>query len=219
MLTVLPSLGSDTFGTARYNAILASVNFGHLFQVVSSYWLLHHSHHTKLGLLPLLEARERARRGHNLGIVTRLFSPPARKYSLIVDRDGTVLPRQSEVLHQALSVLVHAIAPVAFAGYAVAALRADNGTDRALQTSLVAQALASVAGYLAIVVYFSGLVQTSRTVFGIGSNLLNKLCCVALITQDLGGHTAAACTSRRAGWLLRCIDVASYAAGRRVRSW
>ena len=97
-----------------------------------------------------------------------------------------MLPRQSEVLHQALSVLVHAIAPVAFAGYAVAALRADNGTDRALQTSLVAQALASVAGYLAIAVYFSGLVHTSRTVFGIGSNLLNKLCCVSLITQDLG---------------------------------
>lgn len=122
----------------------------------------------------------------DLGIAARLFSPPARKYSLIVDRDGTVLPRQSEVLHQALSVLVHAIAPVAFAGYAVAALRADNGTDRALQTSLVAQALASVAGYLAIAVYFSGLVHTSRTVFGIGSNLLNKLCCVSLITQDLG---------------------------------
>ena len=143
------------FGTARYNAILASVNLGHLFQVVPSYWLLHHSHHTKLGSLPLLEARERARRGRqtdgDLGIATRLFSPPARKYSLIVDRDGTVLPRQSEVLHQALSVLVHAIAPVAFAGYAVAALRADNGTDRALQTSLVAQALASLAGYLAIV--------------------------------------------------------------------
>ena len=51
---------------------------------------------------------------------------------------------------QALNLLVHAIAPLAFAGYLVAALRGGDAADAALRRSLAAQAAASLAGYLAV---------------------------------------------------------------------
>jgi hypothetical protein len=77
------------FGSHRFNLVLAAVNAGHLFQVTPSYWLLHQSHHTKLGSLPLREARQRAKQARqtdgDLGIATRLFSPPARKYRLLLE--------------------------------------------------------------------------------------------------------------------------------------
>ena len=142
------------FGSARFNGLLAACNLGHAFQVVPSYWLLHHSHHTRLGSLPLIEARERAKRGRqtdgDLGIATRLFSPPARKYRLVRDEEGAVLPRQSEAFHQAMSVVVHAIAPIAFAGYVGAALRTDRTADPALRRSLALQASAQLLGYCGV---------------------------------------------------------------------
>ena len=142
------------FGSARYNLALAAANIGHCFQVLPSYWLLHHSHHTKLGTLPLVEARDRAKRGRqtdgDLGIATRLFSPPSHKYALVRDREGNVLRRQSEALHQALNLVVHALAPVSFAGYAYAALRTGGDAEATLRRSLAIQASASLAGYLAV---------------------------------------------------------------------
>jgi hypothetical protein len=54
------------FGSARYNAALAVVNVGTVFGVLPSYWLLHASHHIKLGAYTLTEARERARRDRPL---------------------------------------------------------------------------------------------------------------------------------------------------------
>jgi len=145
---------AGSFGTVRFNSILAAVNVFHAFQILPSYWVMHHSHHTRLGTLPLVEARDRAKRGRqtdgDLGIATRGFSPPARKYRLILDRTGVELPRQNEAVHQVLSVVVHAIAPIAFTGYAVAALRTDSDADPAVRRSLVVQASASLLGYLAV---------------------------------------------------------------------
>jgi len=164
------------FGTARFNALLAGVNVGHVFQVVPSYWLLHHSHHTRLGSLPLLEARERARRGRqtdgDLGIATRLFSPPARKYRLVLDRSGAELPRQGEGEHQLLNLLVHAAAPLAFAGYVAAALRADDGegASAALRRSLALQAGAQLACYICVAAYCSLAHSAAPLAFYLGSS-------------------------------------------------
>ena len=140
-------------GSAKFNAALAIANAGHLFQVIPSYWIMHASHHTKLGTLPLREARHRAQRNEptdgDLGIATRLFSPPARRYNLVLERESEdVLPRQSEVVHQLIGLRVHAIAPVAFAGYLAAALRADSSPSTAVtRTALAVQAAASLVGY------------------------------------------------------------------------
>ena len=146
---------AGSFGSWRFNALLAAVNAGHLFQVVPAYWLLHQSHHSKLGSLPLTEARARAKRAQptdgDLGIATRLFSPPSRRYRLVVDRlSSRVLARQPEALHQAVSLVVHALAPLALAGYVAAALRTDEAADAALRRSLALQATASLAGYLCV---------------------------------------------------------------------
>ena len=149
-------------GSAKFNAALALANVGHLFQVIPSYWVMHASHHTKLGTLPLLEARERAKRAQptdgDLGIATRLFSPPARRYSIVLERatdvsaEASVLPRQPELLHQAIGLGVHAIAPLAFAGYLAAALRAERTpTSANVRTSLAVQAAASLVSYAAVI--------------------------------------------------------------------
>lgn len=149
------------FGSARFNAALAMAHVGHVFQVLPSYWLFHHSHHTKLGALSLTEARTRAKRGlptdGDLAIATRLFSPPARRYTVFVDGQDqddadTVKPlaRQSEIEHQLMSVLVHALAPVGFAGYLVAALRAGEGGDRTLRRSLAVQAAAQLGSFIGV---------------------------------------------------------------------
>ena len=116
---------------------------------------------TKLGALSLTEARTRAKRGlptdGDLAIAARLFSPPARRYTVFVDGQDqddadTVKPlaRQSEIEHQLMSVLVHALAPVGFAGYLVAALRAGEGADRALRRSLTVQAAAQLGSFIGI---------------------------------------------------------------------
>lgn len=140
------------YGSLRFNCAIAATHLGHLFQVSPNYWLLHQSHHTKLGTLPLLEARQRAKQARqtdgDLGIASRLFSPPARKYRLVLDREGRTIPRQSELSHQAISLFVHALAPLALLGYVVAAIRADaERVQPKLRNSLVAQAAASLAGY------------------------------------------------------------------------
>ena len=142
-------------GSARFNIALAAANIGHAFQVIPSYWVMHQGHHTRLGSLSLLEARARAKQARptdgDLGIATRLFSPPAHKYRLVRDRrDKSELLRQPESLHQAMSALVHAIAPIAFAGYLVAAIRTDDQANPALRRSLAVQACASLCGYLGI---------------------------------------------------------------------
>ena len=148
-------------GTARFNAALAFVNVGTCFQILPGYWLMHASHHTRLGSLPLLEARQRAKKARptdgDLGLATRLFSPPSRKYSLVLDAtSGEILPRQDELVHQLLNVVLHGIAPIGLAGYLVAALKADDeGTTPAageatMRTNLAIQAAASLLGYLTV---------------------------------------------------------------------
>ena len=149
-------------GSAKFNAALALTNVGHLFQVIPSYWVMHASHHSKLGTLPLLEARERAKRAMptdgDLGIATRVFSPPARRYNIVLERtadasaEASVLPRQPEHVHQAISLGVHAIAPIAFAGYLGAALRAERTPATAnVRSSLAIQAAASLVSYAAVI--------------------------------------------------------------------
>lgn len=159
-------------GSATFNAAIVVANLGNAFQILPSYWLLHQSHHTKLGTQSLHEARSRAKQGRqadgDLAIATRLFSPPSHKYALRADDGGSsdsddagaggaggggvaVLPRQNELVHQSLSVAVHALAPLSFAGYLYAALRADERhADATLRRGLAVQAAASLAGYGAV---------------------------------------------------------------------
>ena len=76
----------------------------------------------------MFTTRDRAKRAlptdGDLGIATRLFSPPARRYSIVLERtadastEAQMLPRQPEIVHQAIGLGVHAIAPVAFAACA-----------------------------------------------------------------------------------------------------
>lgn len=143
-------------GSGRFNMVLAMVNTGHMYQVLPSYWLTHASHHTKLGTLALHEARARAKRAvqtdGDLGIATRLFSPPAHKYSLVLDRSSDkVIPRQSEPLHQVFNLLVHALGPLGFVGYLVAAIGTDSRTaDAKLRTSLIFQSASSLINYVLV---------------------------------------------------------------------
>lgn len=87
---------------------------------------MHRTHHTKLGTLPLAEARHRARIGQptdgDLGIASRLFAPPSRRYSVVVDAQGRTEGRVSEARFQATSALLHLIAPLVFVGFGASAL-------------------------------------------------------------------------------------------------
>lgn len=157
-------------GSRKFQAALAVANAGTVFQIIPGYWLMHQTHHTRLGALPLDEARSRARAARptdgDLGIATRVFSPPARKYRLVLQRDGSaVLPRQPELTHQGLNLLVHAIAPVGLCGYVVAALRADQAD----QAQYAASAGAPAAGPAASA-GTAGAVSTDAGATGTGSS-------------------------------------------------
>ena len=71
-------------GSARFNLALAVCNIGTVMGILPSYWLTHHGHHTNLGKYSVAEARQRAKEGRqtdgDVGIASRLFSPPSRKY-------------------------------------------------------------------------------------------------------------------------------------------
>lgn len=156
------------FGTPSFNAALAVANLGTIFGVLPSYWLLHHSHHTRLGTLPLDEARQRARNGRqtdgDIGIASRLFAPPSRRYTVATDRHGAFASRQPELTFQATSALLHGVAPLVFVGFGASALRSElavggepgdeaAGTpraERAVTRSLAAQAAASLSGWLLV---------------------------------------------------------------------
>ena len=70
-------------GSARFNLALAVCNIGTVMGILPSYWLTHHGHHTNLGKYSVAEARQRAKEGRqtdgDVGIASRLFSPPSRK--------------------------------------------------------------------------------------------------------------------------------------------
>ena len=131
-------------GSARFNLALAVCNIGTVMGILPSYWLTHHGHHTNLGKYSVAEARQRAKEGRqtdgDVGIASRLFSPPSRKYRVATGRgggadEGAFESRVSEGAFQATAVLVHALAPAVFAGYLASALRSPIGnaaTRRAL---------------------------------------------------------------------------------------
>ena len=135
-------------GSARFNLALAVCNIGTVMGILPSYWLTHHGHHTNLGRYSVAEARQRAKEGRqtdgDVGIASRLFSPPSRKYRLATGRgggaeEGAFESRVSEGAFQATAVLVHALAPAVFAGYLASALRSPIG-NAAVRRALAVQA-------------------------------------------------------------------------------
>ena len=75
--------------------MLATANIGTLFGILPGYWIQHNTHHTKLGALGVLDARERSRDGRptdgDIGLSRLiLHSAPSRKYSLALGGDHTM---------------------------------------------------------------------------------------------------------------------------------
>ncbi len=162
------------FGGGRFNGVLAAVNLGTLFGILPSYWLFHRGHHMHLGTQSLHEARDRARAGKaqadgDLGIASRLFSPPSRKYSIAAG-DGTAVRRVPESRFIASSLLVHLLAPFVFVGYITSAIGIRG--DAPLRASLVTQAAASLAGWFAILAVSVARASAAPLLFVVGSQLL-----------------------------------------------
>jgi hypothetical protein len=151
--------GVGPLGSARFNLALATCNIGTVMGILPSYWLTHHGHHTNLGKFSVAEARQRAKEGRqtdgDIGIASRAFSPPSRKYRVATGHgggggdDGAFEPRVSEGAFQATAVAVHALAPAVFAGYLTSALRSPI-SNSAMRRSLAVQAAASLAGWLLV---------------------------------------------------------------------
>lgn len=157
-------------GSGRFNVALATANLGTVMGILPSYWIFHNGHHTHLGEYSLIEARARAKAGRqtdgDIGIASRLYSPPSRKYLVATGAEGefegagagegdgegaagSFTPRVDEGLFQAMSVAVHALAPLLFAGYTAAALRNPNA-DGTLSRALAVQAAASLSCWLVV---------------------------------------------------------------------
>ena len=152
--------GVGPLGSARFNLALATANIGTVMGILPSYWLTHHGHHTNLGKYSVAEARQRAKEGRqtdgDIGIASRAFSPPSRKYRVATGRgggggddDSAFESRVSEGAFQATAVAVHTLAPAVFAGYLASALRSPIANS-AMRRSLALQAAASLAGWLLV---------------------------------------------------------------------
>ena len=166
-------------GSARFNLALAVCNIGTVMGILPSYWLTHHGHHTNLGKYSVAEARQRAKEGRqtdgDVGIASRLFSPPSRKYRVATGRgggadEGAFESRVSEGAFQATAVLVHALAPAVFAGYLASALRSPIG-NAGVRRALAVQAAASLAGWLLV----AGLSVGAGSAAPLGMYLVSQL--------------------------------------------
>ncbi len=164
------------FGSARFNAALGVANIGTCFGILPSYWLFHATHHTHLGMYPLLEARRRAKRGmqtdSDLGIASRIYSPPSRRYAVALSDAGDFTPRVNELRFQALSLLMHLLAPLLFLGYCGSALLRPPGGDRSLRLSLAIQAACSLTGWALVVGVCAATRSAAPFGFFAGSQLL-----------------------------------------------
>ena len=170
------------YGSNQWNAVLATANIGTLFGILPGYWIQHNTHHTKLGALGVLDARERSRDGRptdgDIGLSRLiLHSAPSRKYSLALggDHEGGddgFVPRMNEALFQALSVALHAVAPLLFAVSIGLRSAPADGADPAVSRSLAIQAAASLAGWTAVAAASVAEGSAAPMLFYVGSQVL-----------------------------------------------